>query len=113
MNFSLENRIKCERRIVYKVITDALAAGYMVSVDDGEEVVLLNSVDKAAILAAMFSTDEDRLILTHSDPKIKDGWVRFIYGNDGPDVMSDYTVNLEDVLKGANALADRLGEEGL
>lgn len=39
------------------------------------------------------------------------GWVRMIYGNDGWDVMADYTTNLEDVLTDANKLADKLEEQ--
>ncbi len=36
------------------------------------------------------------------------GWVRFIYGNDGWDVISDYTTNLEPVMKLVQPLIDRL-----
>jgi hypothetical protein len=35
--------------------------------------------------------------------------VRFVYGNDGYDVINDYTVDLEDVLKSVNEYADRMG----
>lgn len=36
------------------------------------------------------------------------GWVRFVYGNDGHDVISDYTTNLESVLEPINAYAESL-----
>jgi hypothetical protein len=36
------------------------------------------------------------------------GWVRFIYGNDGWDVINDYTTNLEPVIAGVNALAEKM-----
>jgi len=39
------------------------------------------------------------------------GWVYFVYGNDGWDVVSDYTTNLEAVLKGSGELAERLEAE--
>lgn len=68
----------------------------------------------------MFTTDEDYLFVY--DPKQPDeddaedgradankiGWIWFIYGNDGHDVVSDYTTNLEKVLQGATALAEEL-----
>ena len=57
------------------------------------------------VLDAMFAADEDYL-LVHKDGR-QIGWVYFVYGNDGWDVVSDYTVNLEDLMKGANELADK------
>lgn len=105
-----DGRIEIEKRIAKRVITDALAAGYSLSVNDGEDTTLHSSRDMDAILAAMRSTDEDRLLfhIDHREHAPAIGWVRFIYGNDGPDVINDYTTNLEAVLAGANALADRL-----
>lgn len=98
---NLETRIKIERDIARRVVNDALSAGHSITVNDGEEDVLIKSIDASAILKAMFSTDEDRLFFNK-------GWVYFIYGNDGYDVISDYTTNLEAVLKGANELAAKL-----
>ena len=84
-----------EKRIVNVVIDELLAKDYSISVNDGEETTLRNSQDKEQILSFMFTTDEDRL-LTYS-PDDERGWVLFLYGN-GIDVMSDYTVNLNDVV---------------
>jgi hypothetical protein len=36
------------------------------------------------------------------------GWMRFIYGNDGWDVLADYTVNLEPLMPAVNELTDKL-----
>jgi hypothetical protein len=97
-----------EIEIATKVITDALAAGFCIDVNDGEDTTVQASTDQRVILDAMRSTDEDFLILHKVDgDKALNGWVRFVYGN-GDAVISDYTVNLEDVLKGANALAESL-----
>jgi hypothetical protein len=35
------------------------------------------------------------------------GWVLFIYGNDGWDVISDYTCNLEPIMGPANELSEQ------
>lgn len=113
MSGAIKARQRVERSIARRVILDALRAGYTLSVYDGEEVTLKNSTSVKAILAAMFSVDDDYLLFHkdgHTATKFagdNDGWVRFVYGNDGPDVVNDYTTNLEEVLKGANALADR------
>jgi len=97
-----------ERMIVRKVIADALAAGFALDVYDGGEFVLTRSTDPAAILAAMFSTDEDYLHYRAPPEGPRKGWVRFTYGNGGSDVVSDYTTNLEPVMKGASLLADAI-----
>jgi hypothetical protein len=99
-------RQEFEKKIARKVIDDALAAGYTLDVHDSEEWALRNSFDADAIMAAMFSTDADSLHFRKGGELI--GWVWFIYGNSGWDVISDYTVNLEDLLKGAHALAEEL-----
>jgi hypothetical protein len=102
-----------ERAILRRVIIDALKAGYELSVDDGgDELAIERSTNAKAVLAALMNTDDDRLILERRIVGVEreHGWVRFIYGNgnDGCDVICDYTVNLDAVLEGATALAEKL-----
>jgi hypothetical protein len=94
-----------ERRIASRFISDAIAAGYTLDVNDGEETVLVKSTDIDAILAAMFSTDEDILIVRRSDHRI--GAVHLIHGNGG-DLISDHTdtAEMRDLLAGADALTE-------
>src|SRR5882724_2820009 len=99
-------RQELEHEIARKVIADALAAGYAIDVFDGEDYPLTKSTDPEAIFSAMFSTDDDRLFFRKDDKIV--GWVWFIYGENGWDVINDYTVNLEDVLKGASELSEQL-----
>jgi hypothetical protein len=101
-----------ERTLVRACVNSLLVAGFALSVNDGSEFVLQNSRNRDAIFAALFSTDEDYLV-THKTPQCSDGapssgWVRFIYGNDGHDVINDYTTNLEPWLGFVNRLADRI-----
>lgn len=95
---------KIEELISKKVVDCLLKAGYAVGVNDGEDTTVKNSTNKHEIHKAMFSTDED-WILAYKDGK-QVGWVRLVYGNN-TDVICDYTVNLEDALKDANALAEK------
>jgi hypothetical protein len=105
-----------ERKIINRLIDDALAAGYAISVNDGEETTVKQSQDRAAIRGAMATTDTD--ILTFWDPKggptvgvsKRLGFVWLIYGNDC-DVISDYSANeaMDTLLAGASALAESLG----
>ncbi len=109
---NVEKRQRIERRIAREAIKGLLAEGYKISVFDGEETVLTKSVDPAAIEKAMFSTDEDQFhVERDGGEKPETGWVLFVYGNDGWDVIADNTVNLEPALKGATGAGrqDRRG----
>lgn len=111
-----------ERAIVRTIARDALARGYTVSVS-GErgydtDDMLVASTDVRAILAEATSYDECHLfaheagVAPFDDDGTIDclGWVFLVFGNDGYDVISDYTTNLETLLTGANALADRYAD---
>lgn len=93
-----------EERIASVIIEDALAAGYLLSVYDGKDYVLVRSKNKVAVLTA-FSTDEDQLVVYRPGQR-RAGWVRFVYGNSGWDVVCGYTCNLEHIMTRANALSD-------
>ncbi|WP_234053660.1 MULTISPECIES: hypothetical protein [unclassified Xanthobacter] len=89
---AVARRIMAERRMCTALVTAALQRGYAVSVNDGEDWVVKRSKDRSAILAALFTTDEDTIMLRSDDGR-KVGWFRLIYGNDGYDVVSDYSDN--------------------
>lgn len=84
-------RIRHERAIATRLITDVIAQGGLVSVNDGEETVLVRSNSLTAILDAMFSTDEDYLYVTMPNSMKRAGGFCFIYGNDGWDVIADWS----------------------
>jgi len=90
----LARRIRTEGKIFRKTVTEAIAAGYTVSLCDGEEWTVKKSTDKTALIEAAFSTDEDILKLRKADGS-SIGNIMFIYGNDGYDVISDYTASDE------------------
>jgi hypothetical protein len=93
-----------ERKIATAVITAAIAAGYSITVDDGDDDVIVRSKDIEAILASMFSTGQDTLYMYQQDRCF--GWVLFIYGWGGWDVINDYTTNLEPIMGEAKAISD-------
>jgi subtilisin family serine protease len=108
---SVRAAVAIERRIVKRTVSDLLAAGYELAVHDGEE-WHERTTDRAKLHAALMETDEDRLFVYKTDgyKGRRDwfGWVFFVYGNDGYNVINDYTINLEEVLKPVNAFADTL-----
>lgn len=101
------SRIAVERKIVMHAARAFIKAGYEVAVCDGEEITLDPTTDKLAIERALFTTDEDYLFIHRKGQPHKYGWVRFIYGNSGPDVCNDYTTNLEHVMSEVNDFAER------
>ena len=106
---SVQARIEVERKIVRRAVLDAISAGYTLNVDYGDGDVLSKPTsERKEIMDAMMQGDDDRLFY-HKDGKHV-GWAWFVYGNDGYDVLSDYTVNLETVLAGANKLAERYAD---
>lgn len=96
-----------EKRIVGRLVTDLIAAGAQLSVNDGEEVTVMRSTDADKIFVALSSTGEDYLMVDFPATGPRQRWVRLIWGND-VDVISDYHTSLEPFLAGANALASEL-----
>lgn len=83
---AFEHCTALEARIAKRLVADALAAGWSISVHDGEEWAIKQSTDKAAIYAAMCSTEMDTLRFRKDGEPI--GSVTLIYGN-GEDLVSD------------------------
>jgi len=100
------NIIQIETAIIRKTVKALLTAGHALSVNDGEETVIRRSTDAKAIISAMRSTDEDILIAYKPHDAATGGWVRFIYGNAGWDVINDHTMSLEAVLAPVIEFAD-------
>ncbi|WP_295842501.1 hypothetical protein [uncultured Xanthomonas sp.] len=88
----LADRVAADEAALSVLLVDsALAKGWAVSVYDGEETTLRRSRDRAAIFAAMASTDADTLRF-HDEAGAYLGWVWLIWGN-GCDLFSDWTDN--------------------
>jgi hypothetical protein len=90
-----------------------IEAGYFLTINDGEEDVVINTRDLHEVAGALMKTDEDTIIAatdksppaTH-ETTIEVGRVMLIYGNDGHDVIHDYSSRLHETLKPALALAE-------
>ena len=88
----LAKRIMTERRICTALIKQVLADGNALSVFDGEEWTVKSSRDEKLIRAALFTTESDELVVRDVDNN-RLGWFQLTYGNDGYDVIGDYTAN--------------------
>lgn len=94
-------RINIERDIVTRTVSALLKAGCSLSTDANPE--MGPRTKRADVLAELMEVDDEHLMVFNTPQPEHDyvdvGWVRFVYGNDGADVISDYTVNLEGVLQ--------------
>lgn len=98
-----------ERKIVEAIVRALLDAGLGISIDNGGETFeLTNSKNALEIRRHLFLADEDYIHAVKNGQHI--GWVYLVYGNDGWDVISDYTVNLESYLKKPLELAEKYSD---
>jgi hypothetical protein len=115
---SIAIRQEIERKIVSSFVQAALAKGYRLAVSlergyDTDE-MLLGSRDRRKIIEEAFAGDEAHIFVQPAEGNtvqdgqvVSIGWVYVVLGNDGWDVISDYTTNLEPLMAGANKLADK------
>ncbi len=90
----VRQRQAIERRIATLVVKQLLAQGFSLSIDNGgDELELQRCTDQAQILQHLFLTDEEHLLVHRGIERT--GFVYFVYGNDGWDVICDYSVDLE------------------
>ena len=111
MAFGLKMRLQVEKRIVRAFINAAIKQGYEVAIDNGDNCDMQYEVgftqDASALYHGIFKTDEDRLYVRRKGEVEPFGWLYFIYGNDGWDVLNDYTVNLEPLYAAVSPLIDK------
>lgn len=88
---------KTEILIAMDCVMTLISDGFTIGVYDGQEIVLKNSTNLSEILDKLGSTDEDQLI-AYKDGK-RFGWIQFVYGNDGWDVIADHSTNLQTILE--------------
>lgn len=107
-------RQEIERKIVEKLVDDALARGLLVTVDYGMSQGATRSTDKAQIMGALFACDEERIRFHEVISGVRRvlGWVLLVYGNDGHNVIADYTATdtMIALLASAEALALELAD---
>lgn len=104
-------RLTVEHRITTKAVTALLKAGYFLNVDNGGRIEELDAPTNARdeILRVMGETDEEYLTVYRSYLlSMRIGWVRFIRGNNGWDVISDSTINLKAALKSVEDYIDSI-----
>lgn len=99
---NIAERIAIEQQIARKTIEVMVAAGYYVSVYDGQAIACFYTQDVEEALNAMMTVDEEWLHVAKKreplpageKPFRRVGSVFFVYGNDGYDVVNDHSLIL-------------------
>lgn len=99
----LAQRLFIEKTIAMQAITSLQIAGFDVFISYGE------GEREAPIECNLQACDEELLIVYWDGVQI--GVVVLVHGNDGYDVINDYTVSLEEHLGAAKALSDFFDEQ--
>lgn len=108
-------RIDVERKIEQHAVAALVSAGFCLAVDDGGDVTRypseLYTLPKRAELinrvCADLATVDIATLLVWSPAETRQRFVQFVHGNDGYDVISDYSSSLETFLADTNAYAQR------
>ncbi|WP_353645714.1 hypothetical protein [Mesorhizobium sp. WSM2239] len=90
---ALRKRIEIEKQMAEALVDTCLERGFVISVYDGEEWAIKRSGDKAAIMAELFATDDDQVVIRRKEDGRHLGWFHLVYGNCGYDVVSDHSDN--------------------
>lgn len=106
----VNQRQQVERLIVRAAVDGLLAAGYSVSVCDGDAWPVERSVEAGAVMAGLFACDAEWLHVYKADGPDFIGSVLLVYSNNGYDVIADHSISLTDALGAADNLADLLGD---
>jgi len=96
-----------ERKIANKIIGVMLDSGYTITIDNGNDITIRQSSNKEDILAGMFLTDEDKILVSHKDGNSR-GYIWLVYGNRGWDVIHNYSNSLEVILNPVHDLVDTM-----
>jgi hypothetical protein len=83
-----------ERFVVKQIVGRALDKGYLLSVDDGEDLPIKHSDDPEMVMANLGHCDEEWLIVANADGK-RIGAIYLVYGNDADEVVADCTDKAE------------------
>jgi hypothetical protein len=100
------DRQDMERAIAGRFAQTVVDAGLKISVDNGEYISLDKSDDVEAIVADLMACDMDWLHVFDGQKRV--GTLLLVYGNDGYDVICDYSVSLEAYVRDADRLAEEL-----
>ena len=85
-------RMRMEKKMASGLIKACLRRGYFVTIDNGEDKPIVQSKNYRKIMNQLWQTDEEHVLIYDSVGKYL-GWFFLVYGNDGWDLISDFSDN--------------------
>lgn len=101
-----EQRLELELRVLRKMCRSLCAAGYSLSVWDGEEWAIKRSIQPDIVVAELRATDEERVRVRNGDRIIGD--IYLVYGNSPWEVVANYSTPLESALAETTAYTEAM-----
>lgn len=115
LDVSIRARAAMERRIVRSLVRELLDRKgtdgtplFDLAVNDGDE-EYERTREEATLLGQLINTDEDRLYVYSRLTRKYAGGVLLVYGNDGWDVMCDWSISLDPYMPKTLKLVETLG----
>lgn len=105
---SVRGRALIELQVVDALIKAAKDASYRLEID-ASKLSLPRRVSDDTFKLALFDLDGDCIVVVDRTPQSL-GWIRLVFGNNGWDLISDYSTNLETFLEPVQAVADFWGQ---
>jgi hypothetical protein len=85
-------RMRMEKRVASALVKGLLGLGYTVTIDNGEDKPVEKGTRYTQIMNELWQTDEEHVLFHDGTGKTR-GWFFLVYGNDGYDLISDYSAN--------------------
>lgn len=101
------DRLALDRMVVTRLVENALAQGYAVRVHDSQE-ELPRRTTVQEVLSDLYCTDEEWLRFYRGSHLI--GSVLLVHGNDGWDVIADYTTGATALVRSISDFTDQLSQ---
>jgi len=89
---------KEQRAQVRSLVTKLLRDGFRLTVHDGEKTPVIKSRDVKQIMACLFESGQEDLLVYPPDSGTLFGRISIIYGIEVTDIIADCSVSLEEVL---------------
>ncbi len=85
-------RMRMEKRMASGLVKACLARGFAITIDNGEDKPVVKGTGYREIMDNLWQTDEESILIYDTEGVCR-GWFFLVYGNDGWDLVADFTAN--------------------
>jgi hypothetical protein len=85
-------RMRMEKRMASGLVKACLNLGFAITIDNGEDKPVVKSTSYRKIMDNLWQCDEEHVLIYDEKGKCF-GWFYLVFGNDGWDLVADYSAN--------------------